>query len=432
MEDGAGTCSAPGAAAAVGEEGGTTTSASVAPDHDGLFPLSPVFYPPFHLPSSPSLGLPSELFSPASLLSPSYPAWPIDTYGPAAADATATSTRSTSSTEAEPLPCAAALPATRRAKRSGEQPMRGGLPQPSQQRQRLKLQHQSMDARRRQRETAVLHHLQRLLWMGEGEGVAPVAVGEGEQGEDAVKVSGRRRLKTDKLTILESSAQRMAEMQAALQWLSEQCQAKDRRIAQLTQSALGSAGSSSSPTAPLSPLTSSLLCHLDGSASLHAMRRVRSPLCLLLFSIPDGRLLDVNSALLDNSGWTRDDLVNTVVASDPQQPPPLDGSRLCPLTLKIERTESGEEAGRRQAAQQYPSTKTAMHELWAGQQRKVEVAWRIFKADGGLYETRQSVWLQQQLTEEEQQRDAAAGLVTAIVAHQMLMACALEDALRVS
>lgn len=312
-----------------------------------------------------------------------------------------------------------------------------------------KLRHRAMDARRRQREAVVLRRMQSLLWKTED-----VAAETGPELASAGCEQPRRsRLKTDKLSILESCAQRTMEMTAALHSLSDACNNKDKHIAHLTRqvqamtvahsSTFRSMSSSIAPASLSSPTLSTLssslpslhpvlwscINQLDSSVSLHASRLVGSPLCMLLFSIPEGRLLDANSELLIRSGWTRDALVNTVVATPQQRLDLTDDTRLCPLTDRVERLEGGGRGRVLQTAQQYPSTKTAMHELWAGSQGKVDVTWRMFKADGILYETRQSVWLQEHSMADEEEASQGAAVVAARL---MVMACVLDDAYRVS
>lgn len=323
-----------------------------------------------------------------------------------------------------------------------------------------KAKHKEIDAARRQREATVVKQLQRLTRQkhereeyesaDEDESQADGA----DDSDDSDDVEGGRR---DKVTVLEESATTIAQLRALCRRMRRACNAKDRSITKLqkhlhaiatakTQSlkALKAAGTTdgdsalSEPTVSTASLlsflpesTSQYLTQLDRSHVLYTSTFVRSPLALVLVAIPSGIMVDANDVFERSTGWKRDDIVGTVIG------PPADGSRpkhkLNPMALRRRRDGKqlrdgeDEEDGwwSRRYLRQYPSSKLSMKEVWRGEQKKVEVVWRVVMADGSIYETMYTIWL----ADADWVADGQGGYE--MRPHQMVLASAYGDAVRV-
>ena len=128
------------------------------------------------------------------------------------------------------------------------------------------------------------------------------------------------------------------------------------------------------------------MCHNDSQRTLSASSLIRTSIALILYD-GAGTVLDVNEQFIRQSGWTRKQLLGTLIGSDDWTlvPPQLG----CPAVTRVTTD------GRLHHIGQYDSSKALMEELFAGTRHKVEAMFRMLRADGVLVESSHTSWLQQ-------------------------------------
>ena len=396
----------------------------------------PIF--PFAAPASPPPSL-SSPHSPRSPLPSSPSPSPTLTFIPGS------TTFSTSPSSASSPSSPSAPPPTRRRRRTLTSSERIA---------QRKAKHQRLDASRRAREAAVLDRLhrlstQRVKGMGGGGG----ARGSGGGGGGGEEVEGEAVKRVDKVTELERAAERLEQLLREVEVRRVGEEAKDRQIRSLlavlqemraatsldahshsTATALleavdpapsspfiaecpldsptSSTFSSPFPSPPPSPSASDAdastelslevapspatlplaslsrsellyLAQLDRSLCLSVV--VRSPIALMLISILHFTVLDTNHHHDATTGFSLSDLQHKAVIASSKRP----SVPVAPLTKKV--SVRGGCVQVRYATQSM-ATKRAVHELMTGVRTSVQVQWRMWLGDGGLYDVQVLLW----------------------------------------
>ena len=264
-------------------------------------PQSPAWLP--SVPSSPSLPtpFPTPSLSPLPIHSPSQPfSQPDDS------DLSTAPTWPTPSSESfhrSPSPDRA--PSAHKRRRTAGKPR----------------SHSQIDARRRQKEAAILRRLEELT---EAEDAA-----EDEEPSEGERARCRLR-KREKLAVLQSSVDKLERLQALVDHMTEAANARDERVQALVRllqsagdDAYAAAGSaphpskpSSSPSSLLPRSTLSLLTYLDGQHSLYSEFFVGARLSVMVIELSSGKVVDANALWFVVSGWERRDIIDRLLAND--------------------------------------------------------------------------------------------------------------------
>jgi hypothetical protein len=257
------------------------------------------------------------------------------------------------------------------------------------------MKHREIDAQRRQRESAVvsrLHHLN--AWKVEG----------GDDGEEEFDE------KKDKVSILEQSAAKLAELQDLVTHLSRTCTLQQENITKLslhlrevgTQLQLeageddpSSSSSSSSVLSHLPRRTAEFLTSFDRSHALYRSCILSASMCIFLVSVETGRLLEANEVMYAMTGWRPEEIIDRVITAPydkftAHHPPdePILQNPLRPLVLGP----SGQLVPARTFSQ-YPRSKALMKELLTGKQQSITCTWRTQLRDGHIYEVQSMSWV---------------------------------------
>ena len=141
----------------------------------------------------------------------------------------------------------------------------------------------------------------------------------------------------------------------------------------------------------LDAVTARSLYHCPSSLSL--ARSPSSRLCVALISDTSGErvLSDVSEAVAESTGWQRQRLLSSPSIGR-MGGPPVPADLACPLFIRYEPTQSAQATTSPKHLQQYPASKRALVALFAGEQRKAELTFRMWTADGRVVEAECTVW----------------------------------------
>ena len=127
------------------------------------------------------------------------------------------------------------------------------------------------------------------------------------------------------------------------------------------------------------------ICRLDGLRTLHGSSLLRSRLCVVLLS--EARvLLDVSEALVESTGWPRSRLQGSRLGREGDKQL-VTADEACPLWVQYSHAHD-----KLTHLGQYPSTKAAVRELFAGHMQRVDVPFRVYTADGRTVEMPCLIW----------------------------------------
>ena len=287
---------------------------------------------------------------------------------------------------------------------------------------RRKQQHQLLDVKRRQREATALQRLHQLTQLqlahdpvataddcassGGVEVTVAVAIVEGSRrrgrGNVGAVAEGER---PAKVAVLEDAVQQMERLAQLFDNASVASRLKDRHIhalqAQLqllteastsshthTRSLPGPDGTQAPAFPSLSPSTFSFLSRLDCSTVLSSF--VRPLISLLLVSMPDYLVVDVNAQHATDTGWSAASITNKMIAWSLSKD--ASKSDVSPLIKKEERQEESG-AVRLRRVKQYPGSGQLLRGLLHGSRQKVDMHFRFYRPDGQLWETPCTCWL---------------------------------------
>ena len=302
-----------------------------------------------------------------------------------------TASPSPSSTSSSHPPTSVPPPAKAKRKRGAITP---------QQRAELKrMKHREIDAQRRQRENSVVSRLHELnAWKGvRKESSVEIGV-EGEEEEDDYDS------KQDKVSILEQSAAKLAELQDLVTQLSRTCESQQENMHKLSlhlrevgsrltagddEQLLGRSGASSSVLSLLPQSTSDFLQSYDRSHVLHSSVLTQASLCIFLVAVDSGRVLEANDATYISTGWRPEHILNRVMTApydvfmdttrmlpgEMTPPPPQN-----PHRLLVEGPDGQLVPARTYS--QYQRSKKLMIDLYMGRKQCITAVWRTQLRDG--------------------------------------------------
>ena len=220
-----------------------------------------------------------------------------------------------------------------------------------QRKDRLKQQHREIDARRRRREQSVVTRMHNVLHGGgeeeeEGGGVGgrrrKNGVGEGsesgeEEGEEdengevgeerkesECRVARRKAERVEKGLVLERAVEYMERMQGVLQQIAAHSTTQQRLLRQLAQSR-STCCTSASPSLGCLPSAcyQRIQSHMN-SQQLGSAAFLSASAAMMVVSLVNGCVVDVNDRLLQCTGWERHHLIaRMIMAPYPQSPSAL-------------------------------------------------------------------------------------------------------------
>ena len=245
--------------------------------------------------------LPHSLhFTPRPSTSPSFPVMEDSKPAVFSSSTSATSSHSASST---PTPPVKAPPTKRK---------RGAIT-PQQRAELKRMKHREIDAQRRQRESTVVSRLHQLnAWKVEKAGEeAGESSDEGDEFDE----------KKDKVSILEQSATKLAELQDLVRLLSRQCHTQEVNIEKLTlhlrevtakvvDTEDDAAVQSSSALALLPRSTAEFISASDRSHALYRSCIMSASMSLFLVSVDTGRVLEANDVVYSSTGWKPEHVID--------------------------------------------------------------------------------------------------------------------------
>ena len=275
------------------------------------------------------------------------------------------------------------------------------------------LRHREIDGARRQREKEVVQRLERLTTSQSGEEKSDEKQSATVDGEDSAAGKRSRRNKREKVDVLEESAEMIEQLRAMVKRMEDANSDKDAQINKLRTHLYGIAqaredfdevavmvsrqgpgqpvgGTASHPLALLPAAASNALSLYDNRQTLLSSSLVSSGPCLLLVQQGTGALLEANERFVSLSGYALSALLFTVLR------PPLPGMhvRVCPLMLKHSKARGSPTD--HTYISQYSSSRQAIIDLCAGKERRVDLLWRMYMADGRLYEVQYAAFVTRQ------------------------------------
>ena len=209
-----------------------------------------------------------------------------------------------------------------------------------------------------------------------------------------------------KAAVLDTSAAMIRQLQQLCAYMQQACNAKDERIQQLTHDVQGALYARPHDCAAVTCRVQ----QLQRSGCLAQSSYLSSALCVLVFDMPLSLLIDCNEASLQCLGWSRGQLLHSVMKSPHSMPlksederRELAGHRVCPLVLSAQRAQkrrqlvNGEcstagEGGEERYVAQYASSIEAVRALAEGSKQQTSCVWRVRAASGELYEVQMSMW----------------------------------------
>ena len=269
------------------------------------------------------------------------------------------------------------------------------------------IRHREIDGARRQREKEVVQRLERLTTNSDGNDDK-----RADDNDDSAAGKRSRRNKREKVDVLEESAELIEQLKSVVKRMEDAADAKDAQISKLRSQqfvierargefdqvglitnrpgAVQPIGYSSLPLALLPSSTIDALATIDGRQTLMASSLLASGPCLMLVQQGTGAVLEVNERFSSLSGYASSALLFTVLR------PPLAGMhvRVCPLMLKYSKAR-GSLTDHTYIAQ-YKSSRQAIIDLCAGKERRVDLLWRMYMADGRLYEVQYTAFVSRQ------------------------------------
>ena len=391
---------------------------------------------------------PAELYSEAADASPQCePTPPLCSQSPVPSSpslslAVSLSSSLSASSLTSPPPPSPPLPPSLGVKRTRER-IRGLSREQRAERKRSK--HRLIDASRRQKEIAAMNSLRQLT---KRRATSPSQREEEERAAEQQSASNSAKVEecgdvVSKAVVLESSVELIRHLQSLCTRMQEACNAKDAHIARLAsdlQTVIHDCNEATSHDTSTHTSVSQLCVaatrrvdDLARSSFLHQSTCLSSALCIAVLSMPLSLILDCNSAFVKCAGWSREQLLRSIIK------PPTDSAtqlaltahpdyRVCPFMID-------ERRGRRwrpaqstgsvssdctvsQYVSQYRSSVAEMGALISGSKHKVEFVWRVRAGTGEMYEVQMSAW------RDDDRRLNEAGGDT----QQSLMACRVVTA----
>ena len=287
---------------------------------------------------------------------------------------------------------------------------------------RRKQQHQVLDVKRRQREATALQRLHELTQLSlvpdrpcaaddcgspaAAEVTVAVAIAEGSRRRTRPPGASAEGERPAKVAVLEEAVHRMERLVQLLNDPSVAGQLKDRHLRAMQQqlqlirasSTSLSTSTHSTPTPPgtaqppplpsLFPSTFSFLSRWDCSAVLSSF--IRPLVSLLLVSMPEYVVVDVNAQHQLDTGWEAASIINKLLAWSLSKDD--EKADVSPLVKKAER-EGSDGALRLKRVHQYPGSGRLLRELLSGSRQKADIRWRFYRPGGQLWETPCTCWL---------------------------------------
>ena len=217
-----------------------------------------------------------------------------------------------------------------------------------------------------------------------------------EDDEEATKIN------KDKVTILEHSARRLEQMQSIIHQLTAACttQQQHNRLL-LTELQTNNQQLQQSPSShPLGLFHPPVAQQLDanlGSQSLYASLFLAASAPMFIIRCDTGYITDVNSRLLQESGWMRHHLVGRLMTA------PYDLLMCSPLVdlERVMRNASNRVLVEGQDGQLVPATKQEQYarsrnlakQLYTGQVNQIDAVWRAQMRNGKVYEVMCKSWI---------------------------------------
>ena len=255
----------------------------------------------------------------------------------------------------------------------------------------LRVSHREVDAARRAREAALFKALQRTTAGRHG--------GAGQQRAD----------RRDKVLVLQHCLQEIEHLRSRTQRLEQSEREKDAHIALLRRE-----------VEQLVSLTQSL----SEADPLYAAAFLQSNLCLCLIDVRTGTVLDISTQYCALTGWSQRDVLHTSVSPVECGMPAsrMSPHHMRPPTAEEELDVRSEDWYVRRFIPQYPSARSSLMQLMAGQVGRVEGMGRVAKSDGCVYEITWTAWLGRADTVD----DGRGGRLRQ--PEHIVMAAAIEDA----
>ena len=308
-----------------------------------------------------------------------------------------------------------------------------------------RLKHREIDAQRRQRENTVVTRLHQLNgWKGVTVDSDPSRSSE----DDDAELDDRK----DKVSVLEESAAKLAELQELVAQLTATCSTQQEHIGKLslhlrevgTQLQLESgeevsatavqavrrAAGSPSVLSLLPRNTAEFITGFDRSHALYRSCVISASICLFLVRAETGCVVEANDFLYTSTGWRPEHVIGRLLTAplnmfmadhDDKAEPGLmldDSARLL-----VEDGQGGMVHAR--GFNQYPKSKRAMRELYAGKAQCITATWRTQLKNGGIYDVVNTSWVGSR----DKHPDGKGGW--RMLPNHVVFACSTEDAIRV-
>ena len=223
---------------------------------------------------------------------------------------------------------------------------------------------------------------------------------ENEEGE---AVEEDDSTKKDKVTILEHSARRLEQMQSIIHQLTAACntqQQTNRHLLTQLQTSNRELQQSPPPSHPLAWFRAPVSQQLDanlGQQSLYSSLFLSASAPIFVIRCDTGYVVDVNSRMLDESGWMRHHLVGRLMSAPYDM---LVGSsivtlerkmRLAPNRVLVERGDGQWVPA--QGQEQYAKSRFLAKQLYTGQVNQIDAVWRSEMRNGKVYEVTCKSWI---------------------------------------